>query len=185
VFFAFFYDNPRILHSAIGFRTSTLIMQSKSQHTHRLNPWPVSIVAFFTVAIVGCVSFVAFCSRHPADLVAADYYEQEVRYQAQIKRNHNAGKAQPARVAYDQATQRIILTLPNPWHAEIDGHIHLYRPSAINLDSQLKLELNSEGMQSIDARSLLPGLWKVRVSWKVADEEYFIDEKVLIGARSS
>ena len=160
-------------------------MQNQSHPITRLNPWPVSIISFFTVAIVGCVSFVAFCSRHPADLVAADYYEQEVRYQAQINRSHNAGPAQLARITYDEATRRLILTLPNPSNGQIAGHIQLYRPSAINQDRQFKLEPNGDGVQSIDASSLLPGLWKVRVSWTVANEEYFIDEKVVIGAKSS
>jgi hypothetical protein len=162
-------------------------MKNHNLSPHRLNPWPISIISFFVVAIVGCVSFVAYCSRHPADLVAADYYEQEVRYQAQINRSHNAGQnVRPASIAYDRASKSIIVALPpNPTHEPLAGNIHLYRPSAINLDRQLQLEPNSDGVQTIDATSLAPGLWKVRVSWKVANEEYFIDEKVVIGERSS
>ena len=40
----------------------------------RFDPWPVSIVAFFSLAILGCGTFIAFCSRHPADLISPNYY---------------------------------------------------------------------------------------------------------------
>jgi nitrogen fixation protein FixH len=160
-------------------------MQNQSQNTERLNLWPISIVAFFTLAIVGCVSFVVFCSRHPADLVAADYYEQELRYQAQINRSHHAANTQPARITYDQVHRCIVVAFSNPAPDGLSGNIQFYRPSAINLDRQVKLEPNREGIQTIDASSLLPGLWKVRVSWKTANEEYFLDEKVVIGTASS
>jgi nitrogen fixation protein FixH len=73
----------------------------------------------------------------------------------------------------------------NPAPAGLSGNIQFYRPSAINLDRQVKLEPNREGIQTIDASSLLPGLWKVRVSWKAGNEEYFLDEKVVIGTASS
>ena len=45
------------------------------------NPWPAAIIAFFTLAVLGCGAFVAFCARHPADLISANYYEEEVRFQ--------------------------------------------------------------------------------------------------------
>jgi hypothetical protein len=161
-------------------------MKSQPNNLPRLNPWPVSIISFFVIAIVGCVSFVAFCSRHPADLVAADYYEQEVHYQAQINRSHSAGQhAQPASVTYYPTTRRVVLALPpNSSPSQIAGKIQFYRPSAINLDRQFKLEPNSDGVQTIDATSLPPGLWKVRVSWTIENQDYFIDQKLIIGPKS-
>jgi nitrogen fixation protein FixH len=65
------------------------------------------------------------------------------------------------------------------------GQIQLYRPSAINLDRTLKLDLDSHGIQTIDAASLRPGLWKVRVSWSVDNRQFFIDQKVVIPAAMS
>jgi nitrogen fixation protein FixH len=150
------------------------------------NPWPISIIAFFTVAIIGCGTFIAFCSRHPADLVAADYYEQEVRYQRQIERlQHGQQPAATAVVTYDAKTKLISIALP-PNHSQTkpSGTIQLYRPSATNLDRQLKLAPDEHGLQTIDAGSLLPGLWKVRVSWTADEQEYFLDEKIVIGVKA-
>lgn len=162
-------------------------MPEPSHSGSRWNPWPISIIAFFTSAIIGCGTFIAFCSRHPADLVAADYYEQEVRYQGQIERLQHAQQpaASPA-VTYDPATQVISISLPSRFApAKPSGSIQLYRPSATNLDRQIKLTLNDQGMQKIDARSLRPGLWKVRVSWTADREEFYLDQKIVIAAKSS
>jgi hypothetical protein len=147
------------------------------------NPWPVSIIAFFVVALIGCGTFVAYCNRHPADLVAADYYEQEVRYQGQIDRlQHAQQQAQPASVAYDPAARCIRLHLPRTsTPGQATGTIQLYRPSAINLDRQLKLATDAQGAQIIDATGLAAGLWKVRVFWNVGQQAYFMDQKVIIG----
>jgi len=151
------------------------------------NPWPISIIAFFTVAIIGCGTFIAFCSRHPADLVAADYYEQEVRYQGQIDRlRHAQQPTGPATVTYDAKARLISIALPpNYSRRKPSGSIQLYRPSATNQDRQLKLAPDEHGVQTIDASSLLPGLWKVRVSWTADETEFFVDQKIVIGANPS
>lgn len=151
------------------------------------NPWPISIIAFFTVAIIGCGTFIVFCSRHPADLVAADYYEQEIRYQGQMDRQQRAQLAgHTAAVTYDSKTRRISICLPpNFSPSQTTGTIQLYRPSATNLDRQVKLAPDEHGLQTIDASSLLPGLWKVRVSWSADHQEFYLDQKIVIGARPS
>lgn len=154
-------------------------MQTSSS---RFNPWPVSIIVFFTIAILGCGTFITFCSRHPADLISPNYYEEEVRYQGQINRlQHTQERAALASVSYNPAGKLITVSLP-PEHsrAKASGRIQLYRPSAVNLDRQIQLETNPQGIQSIDAAALLPGLWKVRVTWTVADHDYFMDQKVVI-----
>ncbi len=151
------------------------------------NPWPISIIIFFTVAFTVCASLIVFCSRHPADLVTADYYEQEIRYQGQIDRvQHAKQRAEATRVTFDPGTRLISIALPRTKSQSPPvGHVQLYRPSAVNLDRQLKLEPNASGVQTIDASTLLPGLWKVRVSWTVDQQDYFIDQKIVVSRGAS
>src|SRR5579859_6219366 len=116
----------------------------------RFNLWPVSIIVFFSLAIVGCATFITFCSRHPADLISPNYYEDEVKYQGQIDRlQHTQDRAQLASIAYDPDGRQITISLPvDSAQAPLAGQIQLYRPSAVNLDRQLKLEVNSLGAQA-------------------------------------
>ena len=142
----------------------------------RWNPWVVSITAYFILGFTGCGIFIAFCNRHPADLVAADYYEKEVHYQSQIE---NMQRADSASVSFDAERQVIKISLARqPLASAATGSIQLYRPSATDLDRQFKLETDARGDQALDARDLAPGLWKVRVSWKADQRDYFIDRKI-------
>ena len=151
-------------------------------NSSRISLWPISIICFFTVAIIGCVSFVVFCSLHPADLISANYYEDEVKYQGQIDRlRHTQERASAASVQYDKQTRSITVSVPVEVTSTSPlGQIQLYRPSALNQERTIKLELTAQGLQTIDAAQLLPGLWKVRVSWTVADRQFFMDQKVVI-----
>ncbi len=148
----------------------------------RWNPWPVSIITFFAIALLGCGSFIAFCNRHPADLVAADYYEQEVRYQRQMDQLQNAqAQGAGASVAFDAAHTCIRISFPaNDPSEPRSGSIQLYRPSAIGLDREYKLATDAQGVQVIDASDLAPGLWKARVSWKVGSQSFLIDQKIVV-----
>jgi len=146
------------------------------------NPWPYSIIGFFVLAIVGAVVWVTFCIGHSTDLVAADYYEQEVEYQRQLDRMERTRELSgPASVSYEAGSGIIRIQLP-PKHAALKPHgaIHLYRPSRAELDQIRRLEVTAAGEQLLDAQALLPGLWDVRVLWTVNGEEFFVNQKLSI-----
>jgi hypothetical protein len=153
----------------------------------RFNPWPVSIIVFFSVAVCAAIGFVIFCLRQKVELVAADYYDQEVRYQEQLDRIHRASSLQaPAKVEYNAVTQRILVSLP-PDHLNpsLKGWIQLYRPAASKLDQKLPLQVDATGSQVIDAKSLNAGLWHVRLSWHLDGRDYYFDQKLTIGEKAS
>jgi nitrogen fixation protein FixH len=151
------------------------------------NLWPFSIVSFFALAIAGAVTFVVFCNLHPTDLVAADYYEQEVRYQQEMERVQRTQRlAEPASVSFVPEQLLIRVSVPAAHAgADLSGVIHLYRPSNATLDKHLKMATNAKGLQDIDARGLEPGLWKVKVQWKAGGEDYVLDQKVVVPGKVS
>ncbi len=148
----------------------------------RWDPWPVSIIALFALAIPGFAGFIIFCNRHPADLVADNYYDQEIRYQGQMERMQRARQS-PVRasVTYEASTRAILIKIPSPDVGPITGKIQLYRPSSVGLDRELKLELDAAGVQRVDARALAAGLWQVRLSWTAQQQDYYIDQKLVVG----
>jgi len=149
------------------------------------NPWPVSIIVFFALAICGVVTFTVYCTRHHVDLVAADYYEQEVRYQDQMDRANRATSLQaPAKVDYNKTTRLITVSLPaDHLQQSLKGWIQLYRPSAASLDQKLPLTVDAAGKQMIDGKILSDGLWHVRVSWNLNGADYYFDQKLVIGQK--
>ena len=152
-----------------------------STTTLRRNPWPIAITAFFIIAILFIVTFIAWAVRQRDDLVSADYYEREVRYQSQLDTmNRSQSLATQSVVTFEPAQQTIVITLPAVQTRGARGSIHLYRPSDARLDRELSLALNGEGIQRLDAKGLRDGLWKVRVNWSVDGQDYFIDQPVIV-----
>jgi hypothetical protein len=151
------------------------------------NPWPYAIIAFFTVAIICAVTFVAFCLRNSSELVTTDYYELELRHQQRMDSEARTRQlASRLAVVLDPTSQHLTVQLPKE-HASLQptGEIHLYRPSAAGLDRKLALHVDPQGEQSLDARELSAGLWHVRVTWTVNGAEFYADQPVVLGRKGA
>lgn len=157
-------------------------METEESQISSRNPWPWAIVGTLVLFLAGTVSLVVLACSQKVDLISRNYYEQELKFQAQIERQDHARKLPDAAVTYDAAARRILISLPKE-HANrtVSGWIQLYRPSAAGLDREIALNVDARGSQALDAAALQPGLWKVRVFWKADNKEYFIDQKVVLG----
>jgi len=152
-----------------------------STTTNRRNLWPTAIIGFFVVALIFLGSFIAWAMRQREDLVSADYYDREVRYQRQLdSMNRSQLLAAQTVVTFEPARHVIVITLPAGQTRGAIGNIQLYRPSDARLDREVPLALTAEGIQRVDTRELREGLWKVRVKWKVGGEEFFLDQPVIV-----
>jgi nitrogen fixation protein FixH len=160
---------------------------NSSNNQPRRSWWPIVIVAYFACFLSACIAFVIYCSFHKVDLVSKDYYAQELRYQEQMERLARGLEVQgEVRIAYDAASQQMLIALPlSQARQGISGWIQLYRPSSASQDRQLALALNHEGVQTWDASVLEPGLWRVRVTWSVAHQQYYHDHKLIIPQRKT
>lgn len=146
------------------------------------NLWPIGVTAAFAIFIAGTAGLIVFASSQSHDLVSDNYYEQELRYQQRIDSlDRTARLGADASVVYDSVRRRIVISLPPGQVGDtVSGRIDLYRPSAARLDQELKLAPDVRGVQQVDAAALQPGLWKIRVSWTAANEDYYLDQEVVI-----
>ena len=149
--------------------------------THPRSFWPIGIMAFFAVALVFLVTYIIWASYQREDLVAENYYDNEVRFQQQLDQmNRTQPLAAQIEVAYDAVLHNIVITLPAAQAVNAVGQISLSRPSDASLDRSLPLAVNSNGVQQLDAKSLPNGLWKIRVKWTTGSEEFFIERTVIV-----
>jgi hypothetical protein len=148
------------------------------------NLWPLAIISAFIFFITGTIGLVLLACSHRADLVSADYYEQEINFQGHLERvKRTQTLAANVVIAYHAAEQQITIALPSDQLGRvISGHIQLYRPSAAGLDRRVELKLDAKGIQSVNTTGLRPGLWKLRLSWTVQDKGFFIDQQIVIGS---
>jgi hypothetical protein len=142
------------------------------------NLWPLGILLAFGLFFAGTIGLVVMACSHKMDLVSADYYEREIKFETHLDQLRRAGSQ--ASIVYDLHAHRIVISLPSAASkSPLTGFVELYRPSAAGLDRRFPLE--ASGIQQVDTRDLQPGLWKVRVSWKAAGEDLFAEQNVIVG----
>jgi nitrogen fixation protein FixH len=146
------------------------------------NLWPLGITLAFALFIAGTAALIAVAASQNGDLVSANYYEQEIKYQIRLDQlNRTTQVNNQVTVAFDNIARKIRISLPAS-HADpqTSGRVQLYRPSAAGLDRELKLELDATGSQSLDAAALEPGFWKVRIRWTWREQDYFVDKGIVV-----
>ena len=147
--------------------------------------WPIGIIAFFAVALAFLITFIVWAAHQREDLVADNYYDNEVRFQQKLDLlNRTQPLAAQVAVAYDAALQDIVITLPAAQAQNASGQIVLYRPSDERLDQHLALAVAADGTQRLAAKELARGLWKVRIQWTANGKDYFFDHALVLGKTS-
>jgi nitrogen fixation protein FixH len=139
------------------------------------NPWPVAIIGYFIVFIGVMATWIAFAVRNDDELVRADYYEHELKFQSEIDRA-SRGLAARIKLDYHSTSHSLLVALPREASA---GSIFFYRPSDSKLDREISLTL-TDGAQTLDTRNLQPGLWKVRLTWTADGVEFRHDQALVL-----
>ena len=150
--------------------------------SRRIEPWPVAIACFFAVLITALATWAVVAQRNREELVSADYYEQEIAYQQQIDRLRRSAAAGVS-IAHVSGGQGGAIRIAWPVASrpsDAKGRVRLYRPSEAALDREFSLAVGADGLQDIDAATLKPGLWKVRVQWGPDDSGYYAQGTVVV-----
>lgn len=138
--------------------------------------WGQSIVLAFVLFAVFIGSLVVVCLRQDVQLIAPDYYQQELVYQKQLERMNNANllAVQPVlRVSTGWLSVEYAMMADTQ-----QGTLELFRPSDERFDRNFKL--TGEVEQRLDVRSLPPGLYKARLRWTMQGKEYFLEEVIYL-----
>ena len=142
--------------------------------------WGWKIVLVYSAFVVMTLGMVFYFMGHKVDLVADDYYKQEIEYQDQIDKMANAKSLkEPIAFKFSAAQRTVSVGFPIAHLQQgLKGNIHFYRPSDSDLDKQFAIKTNEGGEQVISIGSLQKGLWKIKISWTAGNKAYY-DEKVI------
>lgn len=131
--------------------------------------WGTGIAIFLTAFILFILSLVYMTTTIETDLVADDYYKQELAFQERIdakKRGMPLGES----LQIAQNRKGLIIECdPSVFPAMHAGEIAFYRPDDPRLDRTFALDL-STGQQILSSQELLPGLYEIKFIWKVDEE---------------
>ncbi len=142
--------------------------------------WGWAIVLFFILFITALLSFVVFTTTVHNDLVAVDYYEQQITYQQQIdkvKRTQKLGR----QLAVRQGNDFLAITFPDTFAVDsIAGKIIFFRPDDAKKDFTIDILTDSNLRQVVSTKGLHRGLWKLRIDWAAGDSLYYNEEQIIL-----
>ncbi len=143
--------------------------------------WGTGIVIAFVLFIGFILYFVIKTttdSNYEYDLVAKDYYKDELEYQQRIDKLNNAKKLE-TNINVDRVEKGITVNFPTNFSSEkIKGTIYLYRPSDKILDVIIPISLKNSHSQFISDEVLISGRWDLKIEWNVSDETYLFQHSI-------
>ncbi len=142
--------------------------------------WGWGITLVLVVFILFMLNLVYKCTQVNVDLVAENYYENEIKYQEQIDREQNSLELkQDIRII--KKDQFIELIYPSDFtREEISGTIQFFKPDDASLDFTLALSATESMSQEVSSLSLKKGWWFVKIRWTYKQVDYYTEEKLLL-----
>lgn len=136
-------------------------------------------IAFLYISFAGMIAFMVYKSAtQNVDLVAPNYYEQELKYQDKIDGINNLNSNNNAlTISMDNAA--VLLSFDKEL-GEPKGHILFFKPDNAASDFETEIDVNEFGVQHIDSKNLSKGTYVVKVDWKIGDKKYFKEERISI-----
>ena len=136
--------------------------------------WGTAIV----IAFIGFIGFIMFFvvrmstdDKYNHELVADDYYQQELEYQNDIDKVENA-KTLSEEISYAKTDEGLLLSFPKEIdQLKIEGKVFLIRPSNKQLDFEMPISLSNHYLLIPDNR-LLDGRWNMKIEWTESGKAY-------------
>jgi hypothetical protein len=142
--------------------------------------WGIKITILYTGFVILIGSMVIISSSNKSELVASDYYEQELNYQHRIDAIANE-KQLNVTIDYHVMDTCLVIRFPGTEIAkDFKGEIFLFRPSDASKDLKLKLAFDTHGEQSISKKILQKGIYKLCLSWKNKATDYYKEPIITI-----
>lgn len=137
-------------------------------------------ILFTIAAFAAMILFMVYkASQINVDLVASDYYAQEVAYQGKLDKMSRAHNL-PQKPEVNLVQEGVEIKFPPYFKGrEIEGKVYFFRPSASGLDITLPLSIDSNLLQIIPADKLQSGRYDVKIDWTADRTDAYFQENTL------
>jgi len=137
--------------------------------------WGNRIVLAF-VCFAGFIGYmVVRAFQEDFDLVAEDYYAQEINYEQKLVKLANT-EATGRSVKIKQESSHVIIEFPDKL---AEGTIEFYHPSRALFDKSYKIDLK-DGAQLIAKENLVPGNYRININWRAEGRDFLQESKIFI-----
>ena len=138
--------------------------------------WGHGITIFIAAFMAFILSMVYRATQRDVDLVAENYYEQEIAYESTISALKNGNESS---VNIKQENNMLIIEFNEDAKDVENGIISLYRPDNAKLDLTIDLKLiNNE--HKIPLEILAKGNYKLKLNWTDNNTNKLIEQDIVI-----
>jgi|JI10StandDraft_1071094.scaffolds.fasta_scaffold393812_2 hypothetical protein len=142
--------------------------------------WGWKLVIVYLTFVAGILTLVFKAKGEKVDLVATDYYKQELAFGKRMDATKNSNELSTS-VALNQTDGEIQLTFPAECIGKItEGTCTFYCPSDANNDYKTPILLDGNGMQTIETGTIKPSLYILKLAWNMNGKEYYSERSLTI-----
>lgn len=129
------------------------------------------------LVFAGFGSFIGFmvyrCMQEPVNLVAKEYYRDELAYQ-QVIDGRTLANGLSSDVRVQQSADSIHIQLPPEMKDQpLHGAVVFYCASDARKDRHFELQLNGDVVQRLPNKLVMPGKYLVKVDWTTRAGHYY------------
>ena len=138
--------------------------------------WGTKLLLVFVV-FAGLISYMVYrCVITPVNLVASEYYNDELAYQQVIDGTKQAN-ALSSPITLQRAGENIMLQLPSEMkHLQVTETVLFYCPSSGTSDRKISLQTDADGQQIINPNLLKRGSYIVKIDWRANNTHYYSEK---------
>lgn len=142
--------------------------------------WRLFVVFPIVLFALAMILMVVISMTKNVDLVADNYYEQELKYQQQIDLKKNSVELSNLLKADANGNSVIIYADDPKALSGKSGEVIFYRPSDAAKDFKVSFMPDENGKQIISHPALTKGLWKIRLNLSGSGQSFAVDKSVFI-----
>lgn len=116
--------------------------------------------------------------QHKNELVAEDYYAQEIAFQEVIDKKTNAAKLNHD-IQWEKLEEGLLFHYPELGD-QISGEIYIFRPSDKSLDVRYEISMDKERNQFIEAANMVKGKYVIKIDWQAGGIGFFTEGELYI-----
>jgi hypothetical protein len=139
--------------------------------------WRITIV--YILFVIGIMTLVLKAKSERVELVAPDYYAQEVAYGARMTAKENL-KSLSTPIVLSQTGAGLDIAFPAEMRSGAEGMVKLYRPSNSDLDKSFPMLLDTAAHQVLPIEHYSKGLYMVQITWKMGDKDFYFEEPIVM-----
>jgi len=142
--------------------------------------WGIKITILYCGFVVLILSMVFATMTYKVDLVSADYYDQELKFQDKINGIRNTDSLHLS-FKTEIAKQVVSLQYPEQWHGKkVAGRILFYRPSDSALDLSYTANQGEQGQQVFASGKFRRGTYKMLCDFQVDGRKFCYEETLFL-----